>query len=181
MNILVISGSLRAGSYNTALAKAFKALAPAGVSAEVLDPAELGALPLFNQDMEASFPEAVTKLKDSIKAADAIIVATPEYNRSIPGPLKNFVDWTSRPYGDAAWKGKHVFIAGATGGIVGTALAQYALKQVMLYLDALVIGQPEFYLSGAQDKFDAEGNLIDEKTKEAIGGVFATLAARVNG
>jgi chromate reductase len=178
--LLVISGSLRTGSYNTALARAFTAQAPAGTTIELVDPAEVGAFPLFNQDIEQSaFPANVTAMKDRIKAADGVIVVTPEYNRSIPGVLKNFIDWTSRPYGDSAWKGKHVLVGGATGGAIGTALAQYALKQSLLYLDALVIGQPEFYLGGAADKFDAAGNLVDAKTKEHIDGALAVLISRI--
>jgi chromate reductase len=130
--------------------------------------------------MEAAFPPAATVLKDRIKAADGVIIVTPEYNRSIPGPLKNFMDWTSRPYGDSAWKGKHVYVAGATGGLVGTALAQAALRQVLLYLDARVLGQPEFYLTGAGEKFGPDGALADEATRTHIDAALAAFITRIN-
>ncbi|HEX7651587.1 MAG TPA: NAD(P)H-dependent oxidoreductase [Candidatus Paceibacterota bacterium] len=178
--LLAVSGSLRAGSYNTALAQAFIKQAPAGTTIEFIEPSDVGALPLFNQDMEAAFPPAAAALKDRIKAADGIIIATPEYNRSIPGPLKNFMDWTSRPYGDNAWKGKHVYVAGATGGAVGTALAQAALRQVLLYLDARVLGQPEFYLTGAGEKFGTDGTLTDEKTREHIDAALGALITSIH-
>jgi chromate reductase len=178
--LLAISGSLRAGSYNTALARAFAAQAPTGTTIELVEPAEVGAFPLFNQDIEQSaFPANVTAMKDRIKAADGIIVVTPEYNRSIPGVLKNFIDWTSRPYGDSAWKGKHVLVAGATGGPIGTALAQYALKQVFEYLDARIVGQPEFYAGMATQKFDGSGTLIDDDTKKHIDAALAELISRI--
>jgi chromate reductase len=178
--LLALSGSLRAGSYNTALARAFAAQAPAGTTIELVDPADIGAFPLFNQDVEQSaFPANVAAMKDRIKAADGVVVVTPEYNRSIPGVLKNFIDWTSRPYGDSAWKGKHVLVAGATGGPIGTALAQYALKQVFAYLDARVVGQPEFYAGMAAQKFDGNGALTDEDTKKHIDAALAELIGRI--
>jgi len=153
------------GSFNSALLRAFEAMAPEGVTIEHIDHRDF---PMFSQDLEADFPKTVTDLKDRIRAADAILISTPEHNRSIPSYLKNMLDWTSRPYGDNAWAGKKVYTMGATGGQVGTALAQAHLKQIMGYLDARVLGQPEFYLTTVHEKFDASGSLTDEQTKEHI-------------
>jgi NAD(P)H-dependent FMN reductase len=163
--LLAISGSLRKDSINTKLVHAFAANAPAGTTIDTLD---WSAVPIFNQDDEANFPELVTSLKEKIKAADGVLVVTPEYNRSVPGPLKNMLDWTSRPYGDSAWANKPVYIAGATAGAVGTALAQDDIKKFMHFNNAMVMGQPEFYMTGAPGKFDESGELTDEDTKQFI-------------
>lgn len=172
-NLLALSGSLRKDSFNTALINAFKKQAPEGVDIEIAD---LGVLGLYDQDEEATFPAEVVALKEKIRAADGIIISTPEYNRSIPGVLKNAIDWTSRPYGDNAWAGKPVFVMGASVGPIGTAVAQYEVKKIMLYLDALVMGQPEFFVGVAQAKFD-EGNLTDSETiKHVDSGLMAFLA-----
>ncbi len=161
-NIIAFAGSLREKSINKGLLRAVVAAAPAEMSVTIID---FSQLPMFNQDLEAQFPAAATELKQKIRAADGIIIATPEFNRSIPGALKNLLDWTSRPYGDNAWAGKPVAMMGA-GGSVGTAVAQSHLKEILLYLDARVLGQPEFYVNGfVPGIFDEAGNLIDEKTK----------------
>lgn len=166
MNIVGIVGSLRKGSYNRSLMNAVKAMAPEGVTFMIL---EIGDLPLFNQDVEAAgFPKEARALKDQIAAADGIVIATPEYNRSVPGVLKNAIDWTSRPYGASAWTGKHVAVMGATNGALGTAIAQSHLRQVLIYLDARIMGQPEFYLGEFTKKFDADGALTDQATKDRI-------------
>lgn len=168
-HILALSGSLRKGSYNSALLRALQKEAPGGITVDIIQADEIRAIPLYDQDVESvGFPETVAALKARIRAADGIIIATPEYNRSMPGVLKNSIDWTSRPYGDNAWKGKPVYVIGASVGPTAAALAQYALKQVMLYLDARVLGQPEFYCGNAGQKFDEQGALLDEKTKEFI-------------
>lgn len=172
MNILALSGSLRADSYNTALLRAFAARVPEGVTMRIVS---LGDLPLYNQDLETTFPESAHALKEAVKAADGILIATPEYNRSIPGVLKNALDWTSRPYGDSAWKGKPVYVIGASVGPLSAALAQYDLKKILLYLDAHVLGQPEFYLGNASDKFAPDGSLTDEKTRTHIDVALATF------
>ncbi len=172
LNILAFSGSFRKGSINSGLVRAAVSLAPEGMAITQVD---FSDLPLYNQDMEAQFPTEVAALKEKIRAADGIVVATPEYNRSIPGVLKNMFDWTSRPYGDNAWSGKPVALMGA-GGSVGTAVAQSHLKEILLYLDARVLGQPEFYVNGfTPGIFDKDGNLIDEKTKEYVARLLATL------
>jgi NAD(P)H-dependent FMN reductase len=146
---------------------------------EMLDWAET---PIFNQDDEASFPAYVTALKEKIRAADGVLIVTPEYNRGIPGALKNMLDWTSRPRGDSAWGAKPVYIAGATGGAVGTALAQDDVKKFMAFNAASVMHQPEFYMTGAPGKFDESGALIDEDTKKHIVSgltAFATFIEKV--
>jgi chromate reductase len=138
----------------------------------------ISGFPLYNQDMEAAFPEEITKLKKQIREADGVIIATPEYNRSIPGALKNMLDWTSRPYGDNPWDGKVVVTMGASPGSIGTALAQYHLKQILLYLNARLSGQPEFYVNNASEKFDKEGNLTDAKTREHIESLLKSFEQR---
>jgi chromate reductase len=176
-NLLAISGSKRKGSYNTALVNAFKTLAPEGVTVEIAD---LSAIPLYDQDDEAAFPAEVAALKEKIAAADGIIVSTPEYNRSIPGYLKNTIDWTSRPYSQGAWSGKPVFVIGASMAPTGAALAQYDLKKTMLFMNAIVMGQPEFYSGLAQTKFDGEGNLTDEDTKSHIASGLSAFTAFID-
>lgn len=167
ISIVGIIGSLRKNSYNRSLMNAVKELAPDGVTFEI---AEIGEIPLYNQDVEAAaFPVVVQALKDKIMAADGVIIATPEYLRSIPGVLKNTLDWTSRPSGKGAWGGKTVGVVGATGGAIGTAVAQSHLKQILLDLGARVMGQPEFFLGEVTKKLDAEGLLVDASTKEHIG------------
>ena len=175
MNILIIYGSLREKSINKMLARAVAALAPASMSVEVLGLAEL---PLYNPDLESAFPEVAKKSKEKIRNADGIIIVTPEYNRSIPGVLKNMLDWTSRPYGDNAWAGRPVGVLGASPGNLGATLAQYHLKQILGYLNTHILGQPEFHLN-ATGKFDDNGNLTDPTTKEYITKYLATFEAHV--
>lgn len=175
MNILAISGSLRKESHNANLLRAFAKLAPEGTSVEIVG---VGDLPLYDQDAEASYPAEAQALKGKIEAADAIIIATPEYNRSMPGVLKNAIDWASRPWGKNSFKGKTVLTCGVSIGKIGTAVAQSHLKQVMVYLDAQVVGQPELYLGPASDIFDAEGNLAHEETKDLLKKALEALAAR---
>ncbi len=165
MKVLGIVGSLRKNSFNRSLINAFVAQKPHGVEMQIAD---IGILPHYNQDDESSMPESVQTLKTQIETADVIIVATPEYNRSIPGVLKNAIDWISRPYGQNSLSGKRALVIGASTGPIGTAVAQYDLKKMLLVGDAQVFGQPEFYLGMAESKFDREGNLTDEETKRYI-------------
>lgn len=175
MNIIAISGSLRKESFNTTLVHALQKLAPASMHISVADISEL---PLYNQDHEASFPAAAQTLKDMVAAADGIIIATPEYNRSISGVLKNAIDWASRPYGQNSFAGKPVLIMGVTVGTLGTAIAHSHLRQVLSYLDMQIIGQPELYFGPAQELFDEKGNIIDESTKELLTKALTVLAER---
>ena len=177
MNILAIVGSLRNGSHNRALLKAFQKLAPEGMTIEVAD---IARLPLYNQDDEAAFPEAATALKQKVESADGIIIATPEYNRSIPGVLKNAIDWASRPWGKNSFAGKPVLTAGVTIGKIGTAVAQSHLRQVMNYLDAQVVGQPELYLGPASEIFDETGNIKSDDTKDLLSRALGALATRIS-
>jgi chromate reductase len=149
-----------------------KGLVPAGAELEII---ELAAIPPFNQDLERSPPASVSELKRAIRAADAILISTPEYNYSIPGVLKNAIDWASRPHGDSAWKGKPVAILGASIGNLGTARAQYHLRQCFVFLDMPVVNQPEVMIGLASSKFDADGNLGDETAKKLIGQLLESL------
>ncbi|HVX90669.1 MAG TPA: NAD(P)H-dependent oxidoreductase [Candidatus Paceibacterota bacterium] len=179
--LLAISGSLRKESYNSALIRAWKELAPEGVTVDIVTADEIRAFPPYDQDVEAAaYPAEAAQMKERIKKADGVLVATPEYNRSVPGVLKNVIDWTSRPYGQSAWQGKPVFVMGATGGAIGTALAQAALKQVLSYLDARVPGQPEFYAGNIKDKLDREGHLTDESTKEHIRAAYPVFLSFID-
>lgn len=175
MNIVAISGSLRKDSSNTALVRVFQLLAPVGMEITIAD---IGTLPLFNQDDESAFPPVAQAFKDAIAASDGIIIATPEYNRSISGVLKNAIDWASRPYGQNSFARKPVLVAGVSGGKIGTAVAQSHLRQILLYLDADVIGQPELYLGPAHELFDTEGNMTDDAIKELLIKALETLKSR---
>ncbi|HRH26346.1 MAG TPA: NADPH-dependent FMN reductase [Candidatus Paceibacterota bacterium] len=162
-SLLIIPGSLRDASYNKGLARELSKIASEqGMDVEIVD---ISTIPFYDQDEESSFPSEVQELKNKIRAASGVLVVTPEYNRSIPGVLKNAIDWTSRPYGDSAWAKKPFAVIGTTVGNVGTGLAQMHLRQIMSYLDAHTMGQPEAYISDAMHKFDAEGNLTDENTR----------------
>ncbi len=160
-----MAGSLRRQSYNRSALRAAGELLPADT---VLDTYELGEFPLFNQDLEQSPPPIVAEFKKKIREADAILFATPEYNYSISGVLKNAIDWGSRPYGDSAWEGKPAAIMGASGGALGTARAQYQLRQMMVWLDMHPMNRPEVMIGNAAQKFDERGNLTDERTRELI-------------
>ena len=163
MNILIIYGSLNANSLNKALAKTMAALAPTDMKVELLG---IEGFPLFSMEVEAAgTPQIALDYKAKILAADGIIIATPEYNRSMPGSLKNVIDWTSR--GDHPWKGKPVGVVGASDGLRGASFAQYDLKRIMNYFDAHLMGQPEFYF-GEADKKITDGLVSDEKTKGYI-------------
>ena len=172
IRILGIAGSLRRESYNRAALRAATELAPDGATIDVF---ELDGIPGFNQDEEQNPPAKVSELKKRIRAADAILFVTPEYNYSLPGVLKNAIDWASRPYGDSAWDGKPAAIMGASVGIIGTARAQYHLRQMMVFLNMFPINVPEVMIGNAQDRFDAAGNLKDDATKEFIRQLLQNL------
>lgn len=174
LRILGIAGSLRRASYNRLALEAAKSLVPEGAR---LDSFELDDIPIFNQDAEQPAPEPVRRFKEAIRAADAILIATPEYNYSIPGVLKNAIDWASRPYGDSAWAGKPVAIMGASPGLFGTARAQYHLRQVFVFLDMHAVNQPEVMIGQAAQRFDEQGRLTDDKTREKIAQLLASLVA----
>lgn len=170
--ILGIAGSLRKGSYNRAALRAAQQLAPPDARVEIFD---IDGIPGFNQDDEAHPPAKVTELKSRVRAADAILFVTPEYNYSVPGVLKNAIDWASRPYGDSAWDGKPVAVMGASIGATGTARAQYHLRQSFVFLNMYPLNRPEVMIGNAAERFDAEGNLKDEKSKALIRGLLEAL------
>jgi chromate reductase len=142
-----------------------------------LDIFELDGIPGFNQDDEMHPPAKVAELKNRVRAADAILFVTPEYNYSIPGVLKNAIDWASRPYGDSAWEGKPVAVMGASVGTLGTARAQYHLRQSFVFLNMYPLNQPEVMIANATERFDADGNLLDEKAKDLIRQLLRSLVA----
>src|SRR4051812_21090789 len=165
VNILGIAGSLRRASYNRAALRAAQHLLPQDATLDIFD---LDGIPSFNQDEEQQPPAQVSELKARVRAADGILFATPEYNYSIPGVLKNAIDWASRPYGESAWDGKPVAVMGASPGMLGTARAQYHLRQVFVFLNMYPVNRPEVMIAKANERFDADGNLTDAQTKEFI-------------
>ena len=165
IRILGIAGSLRRGSYNRAALRAATQLVPDGATIDVF---EIDGLPGFTEDEEQNPPAKVVDLKQRIRDADAILFVTPEYNYSVPGVLKNAIDWASRPYGDSAWNGKPAAIMGASIGSIGTARAQYHLRQMFVFLNMFPVNQPEVMIGNASERFDADGNLTDETSKDLI-------------
>lgn len=175
MKILGICGSLRKVSYNRGLLLAAKDLAPEGTSIEI---AELHDIPLFDQDLEAhGDPAPVAALKDRIRQADAVLIATPEYDWGLPGVLKNALDWVSRPAGQSTLKQKPLAMMGASDGPWGTTRAQLQLRQTLTYMDVLTLPSPWVYVALAKEKFDASGALSDERTREQVKGLVAALVA----
>lgn len=157
--IAVVVGSLRRDSFNRQLANAVVKLAPPEFSFEQL---EIGDLPLYNQDDDRNPADSVKRLKSKIAAAQGLLFVTPEYNRSMPGVLKNAIDHASRPYGQNAWAGKPAGVLGASIGAVGTALAQQHLRNVLAYLDVPTLGQPEAFIQAKEGLFDTAGNISEQ-------------------
>ena len=177
MHILGISGSLRQGSMNTAALRACAELVPDGVT---LSLADLSAVPLYNEDLRTQgLPQPVLQLREQIRAADALIIATPEYNYSFPGVLKNAIDWASRPP-DQPFDAKPIALIGATPGGLGTSRAQYQLRQVFVYLNGFLLNKPEVMISAAPSKFDASGQLIDDTTAENLRKLLSALCDLVH-
>lgn len=176
MKVIGIVGSSRKGSFNSALMDAFVKRAPKDIEMEIAD---ITALPFYNADDEDPYPQSAQELKDHLLTADAFIIATPEYNRGVPGILKNAIDWMSRPKGPSPFSAKPVLVVGASDGNIGTAVAQSSLKVTLLHLNAHVLGKPEFFLGMAQNKFDENGNLVDEKTGSFIISALTTLQETV--
>lgn len=172
IRLLGISGSLRQGSYNSAALKAAAGLVPAGASLEIFD---ISGIPLYNEDVKAQgFPEPVQRLREKIAAADGLVFATPEYNFSTSGVLKNAIDWASRPP-EQPFNDKAVALMGASGGVLGTARAQYHLRQIGVFLNMRFVNKPEVFIGSASTKFDADGNLTDETAKGLIKNLMAEL------
>ncbi|KND55722.1 putative oxidoreductase [Candidatus Paraburkholderia kirkii] len=161
LKIAVVVGSLRRESFNKQLAHALISLAPSDFSFEFLD---IGSLPLYSQDYDSDFPESARAFKQKIADANGLLgllIVTPEYNRSIPGVLKNALDWGSRPWGQSAWGGK-------PGAIIGTAIAQSHLRGVCAYLDIMLMNQPEMYIKHEEKRIDANGKILSEDTHKYL-------------
>jgi len=173
--IAVIVGSLRRESLNRKLADAIARLAPADFEFTQL---EIGDLPLYNQDDDANQATSVLRLKREVDAARGVLFVTPEYNRSMPGVLKNALDHASRPYGKSAWAGKPAGVLGVSVGAAGTALAQQHLRNTLAYLDMPTLGQPEVFLQAKEGLFDADGN-IGEKSRDFLQGWMNAFVAWV--
>jgi chromate reductase len=172
VKILGFVGSLRQGSYNKALMRAALELLPKDATLEVFD---LDGIPPFNQDLENQPPQVVKEFKAKIKKADALLIASPEYNYSVPGVLKNAIDWASRPYRDNAFEGKPVAIMSASTGRLGGARAQYHLRQSFIFLNMHPLNRPEVMMPNAQEHVDANGNLTDETTRQLIRQLLEAL------
>ncbi len=174
LKILGFAGSLRKNSYNRAALRVAQSVTPPETTFEIYD---LATIPLYNDDIrEKGYPPEVQDFRDRIAAADAIVMATPEYNYSISGILKNAIDWASRPPGPPLSK-KPVGIIGATQGLWGTVKAQFHLRQMCVFLDLWPVNKPEVLIAQAQNKFDAAGNLTDEATRKVIAELMTNLVA----
>jgi chromate reductase len=172
IRVLGISGSLRKASYNSAALRTAQTLAPPGISIETFD---IAPIPLYNEDVRAQgFPSHVEAFRAAIKSADALLIVTPEYNYSIPGVLKNAIDWASRPP-EQPFDGKPIAIMGASPGMLGTARAQYHLRQCFVFLNGLVITRPEVMIAQAGNRFDQNGNLTDQTSRELIVALLNSL------
>ncbi len=172
-NVAVLVGSLRRESLNRKLALALAGLAPAGLKLKIV---EIGALPLYDQDQEAEPAQAVRELKQQIAASDAVLFVTPEYNRSVPGVLKNAIDHASRPYGQSAWAGKPAAVVTLSPGAIGGFGANHHLRQSLVFLDMPTKAQPEAYIGNGDKLFDAQGGVAVPETREFLGKFMAAFA-----
>ena len=172
VRILGIPGSLRKLSYNKCALRAAQQLAPDDATVEIF---ELDGIPPFNEDEEHQPPPAVADLKARLREADAVLFATPEYNYSIPGVLKNAIDWASRPNGQSAWTGKPAAIIGASPGLMGTVRAQHHLRQTFVFLEMPVVSQPQVLISSAHQRFNERGDLNDEMSRKLIRQLLEAL------
>jgi chromate reductase len=163
--VAVIVGSLRKGSFSRKLALALKAIAPATLALEIV---EIGALPVFNQDDEANPPAPSADFKQRVAAADAVLFVTPEYNRSVPGSLKNAIDVASRPYGKSAWDGKPTAVISNSPGAMGGFGANHHLRQSLVFLNMPTMTQPEAYIGGVADLFDDSGAIKKPDTRQLL-------------
>jgi chromate reductase, NAD(P)H dehydrogenase (quinone) len=174
ISILGFAGSLRKGSYNRSLLRAAAEMVPQGATLSIFD---LEGIPPFNQDSENDPPDRVKEFKSTIREADALLIATPEHNYSVPGVLKNAIDWASRPFEGNPLDGKPVAIMGASIGMLGTARAQYHLRQTFVFLNMHPVNRPEVMVPFAQKRFDDNGRITDEKTRGLIGQLLESLVA----
>jgi chromate reductase, NAD(P)H dehydrogenase (quinone) len=172
IKVLGFAGSLRQGSYNRMLLRNAVELAPDNIELEVF---ELDGIPPFNQDFENDMPARAKEFKSRVRAADAILFVTPEANYSVPGVLKNAIDWASRPYGDNSFRGKPAAIMSASISSIGGARAQYHLRQMMVFLDMHPVNRPEVMVPIAAEAFDPEGRLIDQKARALVKELLVAL------
>lgn len=177
ITLAAFSGSLRKESFNTKLIKAFQKMAPESVKVEIVD---IGDLPLVNQDLEENLPQTVKHLQSAVEKADAILLCTPEYNRSYSPVIKNALDWGARPEGNNKWKGKPVAVVGCTPYALGAFGAIHHLRQVAVYLDMQPLQQPEFYMGMAAEKFNEDGELTDHDTQKKINVLWSTFVHLIN-
>jgi chromate reductase len=175
ITILGIAGSLRKDSYNKAALRAARELCPESAALEIYD---IAGLPLFNQDEERSPNPKVAEFKQQIRAADAILLCTPEYNYGVPGVMKNALDVASRPYGDNAWSGKPVALMSAALSVAGGIRAQYQVRQCFVFLNMDAVVQPEVAIGNAPQRFDDKGNLTDEMSRRLIRQLLENLVAK---
>ena len=174
MKILGISGSIRKSSLNSAALRACIPLLPEGATMELFD---ISPIPLYNEDERTQgLPASVQVLREKIATADALVIASPEYNYSMSGVLKNAIDWASRPPGQP-FDGKPIALIGVTPGGLGTSRSQYHLRQVFVYLNGLLLNKPEVMISAGPSKFDADGKLIDTETAEKLSAMLVALEA----
>jgi len=178
LRIGVLVGSLRKDSYNRRLALALEKLAPGGLRFEHI---RIDDLPLYNQDFDADYPPVCRRLKQAIQACDGLIFVTPEYNRSVPGVLKNAIDIASRPYGASAFAGKPAAVCGASVGSVGTAIAQQHLRNTLAYLDVPTLGQPEVFIYFTENLIAPDGEINNPGTAEFLQGFVDRFVDWVNG
>jgi chromate reductase, NAD(P)H dehydrogenase (quinone) len=174
--VAVINGSLRKDSINKKLALAIAKLAAGKLDLKLID---ISDLPLYNQDLEADFPAAATRVKNEVEAADAVLFVTPEHNRSIPAALKNVIDWVGRPHGKSSWVGKPGAIVGTSGGQISTAVAQTHLRSIALTQGVAVLPRPEIYFLYKDGVFDAEHNVTDAHAKQILQGFVDAFASWV--
>ena len=172
-DVAVLVGSLRRESWTRKVAQAMIDLAPASLNCEIVDWSQVQ---VFNQDTEANPPAANAAFKDRIRKAQAVLFATPEYNRGVPGGLKNALDVASRPYGDSAWNGKPAAVVSVTPGALGAFGANHHLRQSLVFLNMPTVQQPEAYISKAAEMFDAEGRLTNDATRAFLDGFMTTFA-----
>jgi len=163
--VAVFVGSLRKESFNRKMANAMQTLAPKSLALEIV---EIGGLPLFNADFESNLPPPVVELKEKIRQCDAVLFVTPEYNRSVPGVLKNAIDCASRPYGDSAWGGKPGAVISVAPGAIGGFGANHHLRQSMVFLDVPMLQQPEAYIGNAAKLFGERGEIVNDSSREFV-------------
>jgi Predicted flavoprotein len=175
VKIFAFGGSLRKDSYTAHILKGLAEFIPNDAVLDTFEPSDLGKLPHFNQDDDMSQPESVKNFKERVKAADAIIIVTPEYNYSVPSLIKNAIEWGSRPYGDNSFDGKTAAIVSSSIGMLGGSRAQYHLRQIMTFLGLQAVQKPEVMIPFIQDKLGQDGKIKDEETKKHIRDIVSAL------